>query len=84
MVEFARIKAAIEAKEANWKKLDDLMLDVRVAERDGDADKIAEATKVHKEAQSVWHDAHLEAEALVKILCEEIGITRYELRGCLN
>lgn len=70
--------------ERLWGDFDNARLDIRFAEREGDADKIEAAKEEMTDIQARWHAAHISARAEARKLCAELGVTADALRSVLG
>jgi hypothetical protein len=80
ILELVRIaREAIEAERELWDRRDDLSLDIRVAERDGNEAEVARLKAEEAERLTAWHTVYLNAKGRVEKLCNELGISASDI-----
>ena len=57
-----------------WAARDDAEMDVRIAKRSGDEAAISDATTMASAAGKTWHEAHIKAQAELKMMLEMLNV----------
>lgn len=79
----AHFKRSQEAEAAKREAMTDAKLDTRLAEREGDEGKVAEAIEAETRSRSDWYAQYLVMREAAKSIADALGVSASDLKSAL-